>query len=139
MKAIYENEEVRVYENKSKKSTTAVLQDVQFDAIFKILKVLNSHNHDLQGICEVPNLESALIPTKIVATTVCHAGDEFDSDEGRKVAIKKVMKKHNLSFRKALKRWQIAMLKDIIAVSPDTFEEALHTVRPCKCKCQDNK
>ena len=72
---------------------------------------------------------------KVVGTVRCDDRDTYSAEVGEAEAVKKAMSNHNRAFKKALTRWQIAMLKDIIAVSPDTFEEALHTVRPCKCKC----
>ena len=63
--------------------------------------------------------------SKYVGTVTCREGDDFDAKVGESLAVKKAMDNHKAGFKKAIIRWQAAVLKDIIRVSPKTFDEAL--------------
>lgn len=78
--------------------------------------------------------EEATMCDTYSGTVVCHADDVYDEKVGESEAVKKAMRNHNTAFKKALIRWQAAVLKDVIAASPETFEQALHKVYKCKCK-----
>ena len=138
---------LKIFENTKKKSTIAVVENCEMDAVAKIARqiaasnniVLNPEkNRRTESIrfakkC-VPHAEKARMPKSIKATVTCDSRDTYNAKVGEAEAVKKAMSNHNKSFKKAIKRWQVAMLKDIIAVSPETFEEALHEVHPCKCE-----
>lgn len=138
MREIYNDENVKVLVNDEKGATTAILESCDFDAVTKIERVLGLDILDGEEFTNF-NLDKALMSESISATVRCSADDVFDETEGRKLAIKKVMSKHNKQFKRAIRNWQIAMLRNIIKVCPDTFDEALHTVRPCKCNCKGEK
>lgn len=127
MREIYNDEKVKVLVNDEKKVTTAVVEGCELNAIERIEKVLKGR--DLTR-----NFKKALLPEKINAKTTCLECDTFDEKEGRRLAINKVMEKHNRAFKNALMRWQVAMLRDIQAVSPETFKDAVDRVAPCKCR-----
>lgn len=140
---------LKIFRNSKKQTTVAVIEDCQTDAIAHIGRIMAArHQVNLnRGDCKrceqirfaskcIPGVREAEMPNVIKATVTCDARDEYNEAVGESEAVKKAMSNHKKSYLKALKRWQVAMLKDIIAVSPETFEDALHTVRPCKCKCE---
>lgn len=141
---------LQIFTNNEKKSTTAIINNCSTDALERIGRtILGRHpeciitdesadkrTRNVQvALQSLPNGAKAIMTNKIVGTVKCDERDTYVAEIGEGEAVKKAMGNHNKAFKKALTRWQIAMLKDIIAVSPDTFEEALHSVRPCKCKC----
>ena len=74
---------------------------------------------------DIAKLDEAFMADKYVGTVTCREGDVFDAKAGEGFAVKKAMDNHKNAFAKAIIRWQTAMLKDIIRVSPKTFGEAL--------------
>lgn len=149
---------IKVVKDVKSKRTKALIKDSKLDAIASIGKTLGTSTHngrelakahgiEFNTVCKrdayiefaqkcVPNSSEALM-TNLEATAICYPEDDYNTQVGENEAVKKVLNHHRTSFYKAIKRWQVAMLKDIIAVSPETFEEALHEVRPCKCKCNN--
>lgn len=137
---------LKTFKNTEKKTTIAVIENCGTDAVAKIGRVMAAR-HGLKlnpngcKRCEqvnfaqrlVPNSRVALMNDTIKATVTCDERDTYDEAVGESEAVKKAMANHKRAFTSALKRWQVAMLKDIMAVSPETFEEALHEVHPCKC------
>lgn len=140
-----------IYRNDSKKTTTAVINDSAFDAVRHIARKLGIKTCDFDdcdicegmqickdiGICmEVPCADKALMSNRYSGTVTCDSRDNYDEEVGENEAVKKAMANHNRGFVKALVRWQAAMIKNIMAVSPETFDEALKQVHSCKC-CKD--
>ena len=138
---------LKIFSNNEKKSTTAVVEKCEMDAVAKIGRCIAASNNvilnknenrrkaSIKFACKcVPHISKAVMPKTIKATVTCDSRDTYSAKAGEAEAVKKAMSNHNKSFKKAIKRWQVAMLKDIIAVSPETFEEALHEVHPCKCE-----
>lgn len=141
---------LKTFKNNEKKSTVAVIEDCGADAVARIGKVMAARHHfnlNNRGCkrCEnvqfaikmVPNAKEAEMSNTIKATVTCDERDTYDAVVGESEAVKKAMANHKKAFLKALTRWQVAMLKDIIAVSPETFETALRKVHKCNC-CKDN-
>jgi len=135
---------LRIFKNDTKKTTTALIENSSYDAFLRVLKRLGvkDYNYDADtnqlvvNPCVVANalkLELLEMNDKISGTVKYDERDIYDEKVGESLAVKKAMENHNKSFNKALKRWQVAMLKLIMDVSPETFEEALHKVHPCKC------
>lgn len=124
---------LRVFFNEIKGTTTAMVEDSEFDAMRHIDKVYNAQVGGASNKCcamcrpqiEVPRLEEAYMANKYVGTVTVREGDTFDKTTGENLAVKKAMDNHKNAFRKAIIRWQTAMLKDIIRVSPATFDEAV--------------
>lgn len=135
---------LQIFTNNEKKSTTAIINDCGTDALERIGRtILGRHpecviiddesdkkSKNIQvALQSLPNGGKAIMSNKIVGTVKCDERDTYSTEVGEGEAVKKAMANHNKAFKKALTRWQIAMLKDIIAVSPETFEEALNSVR----------
>lgn len=140
---------LKTFKNEEKRSTIAVIEDCQTDAIAHIGRIMAArHLVNLnRGNCKrceqikfaskcIPGVREAEMPNVIKATVTCDARDEYNEAVGESEAVKKAMSNHKRVFLKALTRWQVAMLKDIIAVSPETFEDALKKVHKCTC-CKD--
>lgn len=142
---------LQVIMNEEKKSTTAILRGTSTDALEKIgRRIVSTHPETMclddsldkksmytqVALNSLPNGFEAIMPDKIVGTVRCSEEDTFDEEVGRKEAIKKATEKHNKTFKKAIIRWQAAMIKDIINVSPETFDEAFSKVKDCKHKCK---
>jgi len=138
---------LKIFRNSKKQTTVAVIENCGTDAVARIGKVMAArHQINLNGgeckRCEqvrfayklVPNSRVANMVDTIKATVTCDERDTYNEAVGESEAVKKAMANHKKAYNKALKRWQVAMLKDIMAVSPETFEEALREVHPCKCE-----
>lgn len=120
---------LEIIENKEKKATTAILKGCALDAAKRVGKRLDIRNNEGEAcICCIPHVEELIMTNKIVGTAKPLGDDKFDESVGKAKAIRKATKNHKSAFTKALKRWQVAMLRDIIAVSPETFEDALNTI-----------
>lgn len=138
---------LKTFKNVEKKATIAVIEDCSMDAVARIGKVIAARNkvkldkdickryEQIKFACRlVPNSKSALMSESIKAIVTCDERDTYDEAVGEREAVKKAIANHKRAFLKALKRWQVAMLKDVIAVSPETFKEALNEVMPCECR-----
>lgn len=121
-----------------KKTTTAELSGTKFDAIAHIIKVLGIRYSKIDDAMNYSDMKlyEAVMSEVYTGTVTCDEKDDYDEAVGESEAVKKAMSNHNKAFKRALTRWQIAMIKRIINVSPDTFDTALHKVRPCKCNKQ---
>lgn len=127
---------IRMLHSTSKK-TEAIIQDTDKDAIKHISRVLgvNLLKYDTNWDTMLLHTDKLIMNSEYHGNTVCDDRDDFNVNTGKGVATKKAKANHNKAFKKALIRWQVAMIKTIIKASPDTFEVALHKVRPCKCNC----
>lgn len=127
------NSRADIYVNKEKQTTSAVLKDTAFDAVEAIARRMGVEidgctcgciygvEMDLSDIA----LDKAVMHDRYSATVKVHGDDVFNEDEGEKRAVKKAMDNHKDAFTRALTRWQVAMLKKIKSVSPETFDKAL--------------
>jgi protein-arginine kinase len=140
---------VNFYSNAEKEATTALIKNSSADAQRLILKRLglteNMKYVDLldldEGIDDLSQLDlfnhlgvsfedaielkKALMPKTISATVRCHNGDTYDEKTGRDMANEKVISNFNKSLKKAVARWQRAMLNKIRSVDPETFNSVL--------------
>lgn len=140
---------LKTYVNEKEQTTVAVAEDAEMDAVMHILKVMPEIRYGAEeevgcafGATRINmrafTLSSALINGPIKGIVKCHDGDTYDAEVGRNEAVKKAMNNHNKAFKRALKNWQIAILKRIREVSPDTFDDAARKVigDTCECKCK---
>lgn len=140
-----------IYRNNSKKTTTAVIKDSTFDAVKHIARKLgiDVDEYDEYDDCEemqmcenleicmrVPCADKAIMNKRYSGTVTCDDRDTYDEAVGEDEAVKKAMANHNRGFMKAIVRWQSALIKQVIDVSPETFDEALKKVHTCTC-CKD--
>lgn len=124
-----------IYKNSKKKATTAVIKGSETDAIMSISKKL--------GLCpcmiayepgnEILCLDKAVMKNSYSGTVKCDERDTFDEAVGVDQAVKKAMDNHKRGFTKAIIRWQAAMIKKVMEVSPETFNDALKKVHKCDC------
>jgi hypothetical protein len=126
---------VHFYENEGKKVVTAVIKDSKDDAKIQVIKRLGLSNEFIESevglgyvsccdISPVLKLDTLEMPNTVSATVHVQEGDTYDRQVGRDAANDKVIKNFESSKKKALIRWQLAMLKQIKNVSPETFDEA---------------
>lgn len=66
---------------------------------------------------------------KYCATVKCSFPDKYDNKVGESEAVRKAMINHNNAFRRAIKRWMIAIIKDIKQVDPDIFNDVINEIR----------
>ena len=140
-----------IYRNNSKKTTTAVIKDSTFDAVKHIARKLgiDVDEYDKYDDCEemqmcenleicmrVPCADKAIMNKRYSGTVTCDDRDTYDEAVGEDEAVKKAMANHNRGFVKAIIRCQSALIKQVIDVSPETFDEALKHVHTCTC-CKD--
>lgn len=111
-------------------TTVAIDNNCTHDALDHVQKVFESSTGSIKNNIDslttgVPEAPKAFMPNTISAVVRCHEGDNYSEDVGTDEAVKKAMFKHHKAFKKALLDWQRAIVKDIIAVSPDTFGKAI--------------
>lgn len=127
---------IRTYVNSEKETTVAVVDDFEYDAVKRIVKVMpeivEGAAKDLCGCCggiqfdvNAFALRHAFIQGPIKGVVKCHGEDKFDYATGENEAVKKAMNNHNKAFNRALKNWQVAILKKICSVNPGTFNQAV--------------
>lgn len=126
----------------SDKATKAVIEKCQCDAMKHVAKRLGiSRRDDVDGttffdpysIVEKFHINELKMHKSYSGIVSCDERDAFSDVIGESEAVKKAMANHNVSFKKAIKRWQVAVLKELIKVDKDIFGEALHEVYECKC------
>lgn len=123
---------LRIFRNDEKKTTTAIIEDCEYDAINTITKrlygkrIVDEHRYEPISLEKyVPSIDEALMSPKYCGTVACDERDEYNEKVGESQAVKKAMANHNDSYNRALLRWQVAILRKIREVSPDTFAAAL--------------
>lgn len=121
-----------VYHNEAKRVTTAVIKDTEYDAFNLIAKRFLTGEEEYYGE-EIPCADSAIMCNRYSAIVTCDERDKYDTAIGEDMAVKKAMDNHNRGLKKAILRWQAAMIKKVREVSPETFEAALHSVHSCSC------
>lgn len=108
------------YTNSGKLTTTVVLSGNSDDAINYVIKRLGISDENLNLL----RLDKLEMQDSYKGTVKCKPDDTFDTAKGIELATKKAMKNRDNAFRKAIIRWQLAMLNKIKSISPDTFNEA---------------
>ena len=108
-------ESMKTIVNEEKGTVTVVIKNCEYDALATILRRL-----DEDGVDNVALMENAY-----VGVARCHSTDKFDRNVGCDLAAKRAMEKHKKAHTKAIKEWQIAMLRAIRNVLPKTFDEII--------------
>ena len=139
----------RIFENKEKRANTAVLEGCNYDAIKHLTKrgifgtEAKVHEYEIDGVkvidinadlTEAMSFSCLDMKGRYTGTVVCDERDEYESAIGESLAVKKAMDNHHAAFIRAIKRWQVAMLKKIYDANPDTFEEALTKFKKAEVK-----
>lgn len=76
---------IKYYEVPEQKKTIAVLENTSYDAVNQIAKVIG----DTNSLCFNPN--KYLMNSNYRAVVVCHPEDEYNSEEGKRRAKKKLL------------------------------------------------
>ena len=95
------NKKVTYYTNPYKKTTTAVITNCHMDAINTFNeKIASCVNSSLRIGSKYD--ERFIMPYQMYATVTCRDGDEYNEEEGRRRALKKLSEKYNRSLYKRL-------------------------------------
>lgn len=116
---------LNIYKDKEKQTTTAVIAKSANDASSRIVKRLGLSKIDIYLLSDYICLDKAKMNKTYSGRVHCDERDTYDEAVGADKAIKKAMDNHNRAFKRAIIRWQVAMLKKIKTVSPETFDEAM--------------
>lgn len=87
-----------------KKMTIGILSDTEFDAINRIEKLMGNASLFL---C---NDQKYMMPHTFKATVVCHDGDEYSAEEGKRRAKQKLLKNYYRSLDKRLDKFREELL-----------------------------
>lgn len=124
----------------NKNTTTVVLTDTKDFAIQRVARTLGitGYIRNMMTVNEIFGVHdefSALLSLDKLemnkcykATTVCDERDIYNKNEGVRIARDKAVTNLTTAANKAIKRWQVAMLKKIRDVDPEIFKEALEKV-----------
>ena len=125
---------LKINRSDRKKSTTAIIDNSEHDALFKVMKRLGVKHigyDEFGNLCICPTqvaecmkIDKLFMNPVYTGTTYCDERDTYDEKVGEDVAVKKAMANHKEAFTKAIKRWQTAMIKMVLDVYPETFDEA---------------
>lgn len=125
---------LKINRSDRKKSTTAIIDNSEYDALFKVMKRLgvNHIGYDEFGklcicptqVAECMHVDKLFMNPVYTGTTYCDERDVYNEEIGEDVAVKKAMDNHKAGFTRAIKRWQTAMIRMIIDASPETFVES---------------
>ena len=108
------------------KKVIATLDNTQYDAFNKVSKICRK-------LCEgqtlthiYPNLDQLIMPNKFKAVVICKDGDEFNEEEGKRIAKSICLEKYYKSFDKKVNRFkrslEILHSKYIITMSNEEFD-----------------
>lgn len=123
---------LNIYKDKEKQSTTAVVTKSEYDARSRIVRRFGLSKLDIHLIGDYLCLDKTKMNRTYSGTVHCDERDTYDEAVGADKAIKKAMDNHNRAFKNAIIRWQVAMLKKIKTVSPETFDEAVTKAKVLK-------
>ena len=81
------------------KTTIGILEDTEFDAIYKIQK-------KMMGTPFHFDYSKYLMPVRFKTSTVCDPNDEYNVEDGKKAVKEKLMKNYHKSLDKKLNRFE---------------------------------
>lgn len=133
---------LKVHEDKKKKTVAVVLSGGSSDALMHVVKRLDlqdsgfkyntaANDKFLDNVIMVADklhLNELFMPDRNSGLARCYEDDIYDTEVGKKVALEKAERNYERSFRKAIIRWQVAVLRDVYRISPRTFKEAVDKV-----------
>ena len=120
---------LQIFRNEKKKTTTAVIESAAFDAVKHIEKRLNIRDGACNCAAAILEFDKAIMSDKYTGTVTCDFRDVYNEVVGEDEAVLKAMRNHHKGYEKALVNWQVAMLKKIKTVSPETFEKAFEKIK----------
>lgn len=125
---------IKIIVNEKKQTVTAIIEDCSADAINIVAKRckfsdnvnqvardnrlsfgLKANGYDTFGIDIEPDdyTSKLIMPNRICAVTRVHEPDEFDKEEGIKIAKQKVIEKYNKALAKALNSYKQSIMNDL--------------------------
>lgn len=86
---------IKYYINKDKRQVIGVLDGTRYDAVNKIVKLLNGTTFDSYN-------ERYLMPSSFKAIVTCDPADEFDPNVGKEIAKDRIMDRYYNSLDKRI-------------------------------------
>ena len=86
-----------------KKQTIGILRNTEYDAINRIEKMSGN------TIC-ISNMNKYLMPHTFKATVTCHDGDEYNEEEGKRQAKKKLLQNYYRSVDRRIDKFREELL-----------------------------
>ena len=105
---------IKYFVDEKNKKTVAVLEGCQWDAVNHIQKTLRRGNLDESLLSYRPYL----MPDTLRAVVTCSEMDQYDVEEGKRQAKKKLMEHYSKSVEKRVKQYQQDLLRivDVLKV-----------------------
>ena len=104
---------VKYFVDEANKKTVAVLEGCRWDACNRIQKMLRRSNLDE---CML-NYHPYLMPDTLHAVVTCSDLDQYDIEEGKRLAKKKLMEHYSKSIEKRIKQYQNDLLRIVNALN----------------------
>ena len=95
---------IKYFVNEEKRQVIAVMENTQYDAINKILKMIRDTD-----FC-VTHCKKYMMPSGFRVTVTCDPRDEFNVETGKKIAKKRVLENYYTSLDKRIHKFYDAML-----------------------------
>lgn len=135
---------LKLHVNEGKRTVVAIVERNGLDAVEYVARRLGikelEYTGDGSGEIKPMYLLPMLHMHKLVRDTTnkgvakCNTEDKFDVGTGEGLAIHKAYENNDKSFKRAIKRWQLSMLKTIYQIRPDTFHDALDSFNKWETK-----
>lgn len=114
-------------------TTVGIITEAEVDPMKRVLrrvgiKVDRGPGEMARTMQNFMHLEKLFIDDKFVGVAKLHEADTYDLDTGKKIAVGKAKKKYDNAVTRAIKDWQVAMLREIHRANPETFRDAIKEV-----------
>jgi hypothetical protein len=103
---------IKYFVDEKNKKTFAVLEGCRWDAVNHIQKTLRRSNLDESLLSYHPYL----MPDTLRAVVTCSELDQYDVEEGKRLAKKKLMEHYSKSVEKRVKQYQQDLMRIVDAL-----------------------
>ena len=99
-----------------KKQVIAILNNTRFDAFNKALKMCRKFNEGQSTVFISPNPDKLLMKNEFKVTVNCLECDEFNAEEGKRIAKERLLRNYYKSFDNKIKSFleEASLLRDNI-------------------------
>ena len=110
---------IKYFINEEKRQVIGLLEDTRWDAYNKISKMIRDTD-----FCVAPN-EKYMMPTEFKAIVQCDPGDEFNVEEGMRIAKQRILDRYYSALDKRVNKFvnAVYVLNDIVFDNPVGAEE----------------
>lgn len=118
-------------------TTVGIITESESDALKRVLrrvgiKAQNGPGEWVRTMENFLHLDKLFIDDKFVGVAKLNEADTYDLDTGKKIAVSKAKQKYDNAATRAIKDWQVAMLREIHRANPETFRDAIKAVENLK-------